>query len=749
MPYSHYSSYLPPEIYETFGFTEAEPGAKLEYSNFTKWVPCFSRPAHACAYCKSRHLECWFTYEGQQDCSACKALFRPCSFTVAQHPEVFMDTLHTITEDVVHANGALTGTKALRCFDRTPLDNPLAIDDDRPTRKSGIRFSREAVLVLKRWIDQHRDHPYPTEDQKEELKHLTGLSVGQISNWFANHRRRTKQRTRGVSPSIRSPVWSTSASEGIPIPSPRQTTQRSIVFEGKPWEQMNPLDRWRASPPENEPAPVSAIVTAVANSDTRSNDSGLSRRNSRNNLSSGGSGSYSMNRAPSLSSLETGQSESQMSSGSFSNLSLGSSRSQQSQRSGIRKDRRRRRRAGPNVCSAITSAQKRPFQCTFCTDTFKTKYDWTRHEKSLHLSMEKWICAPIGGIITCSSTGSKKCVYCDALNPTREHLDSHNHSACNDKPPEGRTYYRKDHLRQHLRLVHNCKLIDSMENWKSEAAYIKCRCGFCNEDFTSWNDRCNHLAKHFKEGAKMQDWKGCRGFEDDVARLVTNAMPPYLIAQEARSMVPFSASNEASLGHPFTSTHQYSNLIGEGFAVNSGADQLALWSQAMQCQGTMASSYDMMGQQMSGVMDTSQMPMNLDSFQFGQTNDSDVNMQNGPVPRISTCWEILTIRLGQFVQEKMNQGVLVTNDMLQRQARWILYETDDDWNQTAADNPEWLELFKKAHGLPSTALDETVDLMEDLGVGIGELSFDTLLQDSSWDLPTTTAQDSAWIESLG
>ena len=52
--------------------------------------------------------------------------------------------------------------------------------------------------------------------------------------------------------------------------------------------------------------------------------------------------------------------------------------------------------------------------------------------------------------------------------------------------------------------------------------------------------------------------------------------------------------------------------------------------------------------------------------------------------------------------------------------------------------------------MPSTASDENVDVMEDLGVGIGELSFDTLLQDSSWDaLPTTTAaQDSAWIESL-
>jgi len=73
--------------------------------------------------------------------------------------------------------------------------------------------------------------------------------------------------------------------------------------------------------------------------------------------------------------------------------------------------------------------------------------------------------------------------------------------------------------------------------------------------------------------------------------------------------------------------------------------------------------------------------------------------------------------------------------MLQRKARLILYETDDDWNQTAADNTEWLELFKKAHGLPSMSLDSRVDLMEDLGMGIGEMSFDALLTDASWDGP--------------
>jgi hypothetical protein len=41
--------------------------------------------------------------------------------------------------------------------------------------------------------------------------------------------------------------------------------------------------------------------------------------------------------------------------------------------------------------------------------------------------------------------------------------------------------------------------------------------------------------------------------------------------------------------------------------------------------------------------------------------------------------------------------------MLQKEARIILYgEPDDPWHQTAADNPEWLNLFKKAHGIDHT-----------------------------------------------
>lgn len=96
---------------------------------------------------------------------------------------------------------------------------------------------------------------------------------------------------------------------------------------------------------------------------------------------------------------------------------------------------------------------QRLFQCTFCTDRFKSKYDWSRHEKSLHLSLEKWICAPLGDVITCTASGRQKCVYCDALDPSKEHLAAHNHNCCEEKGLEARTFYRKDHLRQHLRLM--------------------------------------------------------------------------------------------------------------------------------------------------------------------------------------------------------------------------------------------------------------------------------------------------------
>jgi hypothetical protein len=86
----------------------------------------------------------------------------------------------------------------------------------------------------------------------------------------------------------------------------------------------------------------------------------------------------------------------------------------------------------------------------------------------------------------------------------------------------------------------------------------------------------------------------------------------------------------------------------------------------------------------------------------------------------ATCWEILTLRLGRFARQHIEQhgANTVTDKMLQHQAREILYESDDPWNQTAADNPEWLNLFKKAHGIDNTETRawKHQDILEDLGI---------------------------------
>jgi hypothetical protein len=45
----------------------------------------------------------------------------------------------------------------------------------------------------------------------------------------------------------------------------------------------------------------------------------------------------------------------------------------------------------------------------------------------------------------------------------------------------------------------------------------------------------------------MKSWKGCRGLDAHVAAHVTNAMPPYLIADESKTPFPFSVGSASHL----------------------------------------------------------------------------------------------------------------------------------------------------------------------------------------------------------
>ncbi|KAJ9494870.1 homeodomain superfamily protein [Exophiala xenobiotica] len=44
--------------------------------------------------------------------------------------------------------------------------------------------------ILRLWLQEHLDHPYPSDEQKQVFIQRTGLTISQISNWFINARRR-------------------------------------------------------------------------------------------------------------------------------------------------------------------------------------------------------------------------------------------------------------------------------------------------------------------------------------------------------------------------------------------------------------------------------------------------------------------------------------------------------------------------------------------------------------------------------
>jgi hypothetical protein len=59
--------------------------------------------------------------------------------------------------------------------------------------------------------------------------------------------------------------------------------------------------------------------------------------------------------------------------------------------------------------------------------------------------------------------------------------------------------------------------------------------------------------------------------------------------------------------------------------------------------------------------------------------------------------------LGEYLDLQRALGVEPTDADLQRQARLIIYELEDGWNQTAADNADWLAAFRQRHSTSSSS----------------------------------------------
>ncbi|KAG5841853.1 homeobox protein Mohawk-like [Anguilla anguilla] len=84
-----------------------------------------------------------------------------------------------------------------------PIKESSPIRHRKPgSRQSGgkVRHKRQALQdmarPLKQWLYKHRDNPYPTKTEKILLALGSQMTLVQVSNWFANARRRLKNTVR-------------------------------------------------------------------------------------------------------------------------------------------------------------------------------------------------------------------------------------------------------------------------------------------------------------------------------------------------------------------------------------------------------------------------------------------------------------------------------------------------------------------------------------------------------------------------
>ena len=288
-----------------------------------------------------------------------------------------------------------------------------------PNHQRALRskFSLHSISILETWLRTNEHNPYPSRDARKALAKSSGLSEHQVSTWFTNNRKR----------------------------------------------RLNPIEDWLSSSSEDESVTEAALRSASLTSNSPITPN---RR-------------YSSSRASSRSASSAGSAFSQSSHAVRKVLSRRGSKKY------VKNETFTLETLGTLLQAPLESRQdikKSSFQCTFCLKKVSEKA-WKRHEETQHLPKTKWTCLAHGPHVPLPHEDSRdgKCAFCPLRNPSDVHLQSAHHlDECLSKPSKDRVFYRKDHLAQHIRNVHNGQL-DSVTAmyWKSETDYAN----------HSWTDR--------------------------------------------------------------------------------------------------------------------------------------------------------------------------------------------------------------------------------------------------------------------
>jgi hypothetical protein len=405
-----------------------------------------------------------------------------------------------------------------------PQRNATVIHKPASAKRKGpsSRIPAEARQMLE---EEFAANPYPCSWEIDIIAHQANLDVKRVRNWYNNTRARKKN--SGENAVTHCEIMTNDkdvAGPELPPPNASTTSLASRLSR----DSLEALDK-HANEAVQPPQPPLAVYLAQSYQEEALNFSAI--QNAIDNESFGEENEFYMDTS---SSSKMGRSGSVITSLTSSDGTAPTTYSSGSNMSSFGRNRRRGRRRMEWKTSPYTQSKYNglnsagipqdnlPFFCTFCPRAFKTKYEWVRHEDSVHALRTTWICCDT------KHAPLPSCPFCGHSEPDEYHLASHKYQQCRNKPESQRTFYRRDHFIQHLHHVHfanvkhpsarlgcqarllgsegqnfGCK--DLAIKWRRFGAPIKAadpmlHCGFCGKQSKNWSERCEHVAEHMYAG---------------------------------------------------------------------------------------------------------------------------------------------------------------------------------------------------------------------------------------------------------
>lgn len=91
----------------------------------------------------------------------------------------------------------------------------------------------------------------------------------------------------------------------------------------------------------------------------------------------------------------------------------------------------------------------------------------------------------------------------------------------------------------------------------------------------------------------------------------------------------------------------------------------------------------------------------IDTYPFSPFSTNDASSRESEVPH--SHQEVQRLLL-QYVSTEISKGHVPSDRQIQRKMSEIIYGPDNSWDSTWADNPQWMDMFRKKAGLISLPL---------------------------------------------